>query len=130
MVGDQKSIKRGKEVINELLNLAAPATTDTAAAQPIKGTVKSIKTTPKTKKLPPLPSEPKPVGQVSRFSLLVNNDDDDEEEDECEESSDEVIKQVTAPPAPTPPVPNNNNNNDSSILSPLHFPTVSKVTKV
>ena len=73
LVGDQKSIKRGKEVINELLNLQSPAQTDTAAAAQPKNAPTKTKTptpTPKTKKLPPLPSEPKPVGQVSRFSLL------------------------------------------------------------
>lgn len=74
LVGDQKSIKRGKEVINELLNLQSPAQTDTAAAAQPKNAPTKTKTpvpTPKTKKLPPLPSEPKPVGQVSRFSLLA-----------------------------------------------------------
>ena len=58
LVGDQKSIKRGKEVINELLNLSAPANTDTAAAAQPKGAPKSAKpspSVPKTKKLPPLP---------------------------------------------------------------------------
>jgi len=132
LVGDHKAIKRGKEVINELLNLAAPSTTDTAAAQPVKGTVK-VKLTPKTKKLPPLPSEPKPVGRVSRFSLLVNTDDDEEEEeddeDEFEEISDEIKQQPISSPAKVDPKPVPNNNNDSSILSALHFPTVSKITK-
>jgi len=95
LVGDQKSIKRGKEVINELLNLSAPANTDTAAAAQPKGTPKSAKpspSVPKTKKLPPLPSEPKPVGQVSRFSLLVTGDEDDDEDDDEEEPEQETTQ--------------------------------------
>ena len=37
-------------------------------------------------------SEPKPVGQVSRFSLLVTGDEDDDEDDDEEEPEQETTQ--------------------------------------
>ena len=76
LVGDSHSIKKAKEVINELLNLDPPASNATSASAQPKNAPK-LKPKPKpqlVKKLPPMPTEPKPVGQVSRFSLLIPGD--------------------------------------------------------
>ena len=76
LVGDSHSIKKAKEVINELLNLDPPASNATSASAQAKNAPK-LKPKPKpqlVKKLPPMPTEPKPVGQVSRFSLLIPGD--------------------------------------------------------
>ena len=73
LVGDSHSIKKAKEVINDLLNLDPPASNATSASAQAKNAPK-LKPKPKpqlVKKLPPMPTEPKPVGQVSRFSLLI-----------------------------------------------------------
>ena len=81
LVGDSHSIKKAKEVINELLNLDPPASNATSASAQSKNAPK-LKPKPKpqlVKKLPPMPTEPKPVGQVSRFSLLIPGDSKDDE---------------------------------------------------
>merc|ERR1711962_496090 len=81
LVGDSHSIKKAKEVINELLNLDPPASNATSASAQSKNAPK-LKPKPKpqiVKKLPPMPTEPKPVGQVSRFSLLTGPNDSKDE---------------------------------------------------
>lgn len=85
LVGDSHSIKKAKEVINELLNLDPPASNATSASAQAKNAPK-LKPKPKqqlVKKLPPMPTEPKPVGQVSRFSLLIPGDSKDDISDEA-----------------------------------------------
>ena len=90
LVGDSHSIKKAKEVINELLNLDPPASNATSASAQSKNAPK-LKPKPKpqlVKKLPPMPTEPKPVGQVSRFSLLIPGDSKDDEISEDSTHSD------------------------------------------
>ena len=83
LVGDSHSIKKAKEVINDLLNLDPPASNATSASAQAKNAPK-LKPKPKpqlVKKLPPMPTEPKPVGQVSRFSLLIPGGCDSNQDD-------------------------------------------------
>ena len=111
LVGDTGSIKKGKEIINDLLNLDPPSSSATSASAQSKNHRKSPPSKTEsasktrtlkgkfpviTKKLPPLPAEPKPVGQVSRFSLLLAGNDPDSEESEQEVSKRPMKK--TQPP--------------------------------
>merc|ERR1711953_692959 len=111
LVGDTGSMKKGKEIINDLLNLDPPSSSATSASAQSKNHRKSPPSKTEsasktrtlkgkfpviTKKLPPLPAEPKPVGQVSRFSLLLAGNDPDSEESEQEVSKRPMKK--TQPP--------------------------------
>merc|ERR1712137_912020 len=88
LVGDSHSIKKAKEVINELLNLDPPASNATSASAQSKNAPPKPKQKPQlVKKLPPMPTEPKPVGQVSRFSLLINPNGDSKDDEPSEDST-------------------------------------------